>query len=418
MHPDRTLKVEDVPKPVAPASGGVVVEVLATRVLTYAKNVVAGKLPIYLLPEVGATAKCAPFRGPSHARFPVHPQLPTTFGPGGVGRVVSTSPDVFDLSPGDLVLVDPQMGSRQIGGNYDEILLGLTSTSGPMGQRIQKLFKDGSWAEQALMPIKSTTPLPASVLEGGLTPSHLAAASSLNLSYFGLIRAGFTPGMTVIVNGATGSFGSMACLVALGIGASKVIGVGRNPQHLEKISKKLAGYGSRFVAVSAAVDDGTDEEKLKTLTERLQKASGKNAANANTGADICIDLVGQAKSTDSTLASLRALKRGGTLVLEGSMTVPLALNYMELMLNNLVVMGNVGFEGAKGRPPLCRANFLAPHLTVHVPTHHTLHSHPSHSKQANRPRLAGHLLVPIGPGPPGDGPRCECGTARVCHADA
>jgi hypothetical protein len=64
-------------------------------------------------------------------------QFPTTFGPGCVRRVVKTSPDVFDLSLGDIVAVDPQMGSRQIGGGYDEIRIGLTSTSGPLGKRRQ-----------------------------------------------------------------------------------------------------------------------------------------------------------------------------------------------------------------------------------------------------------------------------------------
>jgi alcohol dehydrogenase len=177
-----------------------------------------------------------------------------------------------------------------------------------------------------------------------LTAGHLAAAGSLNLSHHGLVRAGFQPGMTVLVNGATGSFGSLACLVALGMGASKVVGIGRNKGHLKRIDEKLgAVYGSRFsTAYSAAGNEGdTDDDKLKKLTERLQQSAGKTG-NPSTGADICIDLLGQAKTTDSTLACLRSLERGGVLVPEGSMTVPLNLSYMELMLNNLVVMGNVG----------------------------------------------------------------------------
>jgi hypothetical protein len=46
------MKIDDVPKPEPQASGGVVVEVFAARVLSYAQDVVSRKLAFYSLPEV------------------------------------------------------------------------------------------------------------------------------------------------------------------------------------------------------------------------------------------------------------------------------------------------------------------------------------------------------------------------------
>jgi alcohol dehydrogenase len=39
------------------------------------------------------------------------------------------------------------------------------------------------------------------------------------------------------------------------------------------------------------------------------------------------------------LAALRALRRGGRLVLMGSMSVPLPISYMDVMLNSLEIIG-------------------------------------------------------------------------------
>jgi len=57
------------------------------------------------------------------------------------------------------------------------------------------------------------------------------------------------------------------------------------------------------------------------------------------GADVALDLLGSAKSTSTTLSSLRALKRGGRLVLMGSADVPLELSFREMLANDWEVVG-------------------------------------------------------------------------------
>jgi D-arabinose 1-dehydrogenase-like Zn-dependent alcohol dehydrogenase len=54
---------------------------------------------------------------------------------------------------------------------------------------------------------------------------------------------------------------------------------------------------------------------------------------------LAFDMVGQARDPNATLAALHSLRRGGRLVLMGSMTTELPLPYTTVMLNNLEILG-------------------------------------------------------------------------------
>ena len=54
---------------------------------------------------------------------------------------------------------------------------------------------------------------------------------------------------------------------------------------------------------------------------------------------MAFDIVGGAQDPSATLAALKSLRRGGRLVLMGSMTVPLPISYPYVMLNNLEIIG-------------------------------------------------------------------------------
>jgi alcohol dehydrogenase len=57
------------------------------------------------------------------------------------------------------------------------------------------------------------------------------------------------------------------------------------------------------------------------------------------GADLAFDMVGGAQDPNATLAALKSLKRRGRLVLMGSMTPPLPIPYLDVMLNDLEILG-------------------------------------------------------------------------------
>jgi alcohol dehydrogenase len=216
------------------------------------------------------------------------------------------------LGRADGVVADERVGEPA------QILLGVTAT-GASGKALQQDWRDGTLAQYALVPKSSVTPL-----EGldAFDAVQLSVLTRFAVPYGGLSRGRLAAGETLIVTGATGAYGSAAVLLALALGAGRVVAAGRNGQKLDGIAQ-LAG--SRVVPVPLSGDVGTDTAKLR--------------AAAGGGAEIAFDMVGNARDPNATLATLRALKREGRLVLMGSMSVPLPISYMDVMMNSLEIIG-------------------------------------------------------------------------------
>src|ERR1043165_956751 len=119
------LSVETMPDPVL-GTGEVIVDVAATRMLSYANDVFSGARN-YLL------------------------DLPVVPGPGAIGRVRAIGPDATRLSIGDWVYCDPTVRSRDDALSPDITLLGL-SAGGEGGLRLQRYFRHGAFAEQMRVP--------------------------------------------------------------------------------------------------------------------------------------------------------------------------------------------------------------------------------------------------------------------------
>jgi alcohol dehydrogenase len=112
-------------------------------------------------------------------------------------------------------------------------------------------------------------------------------------------------------------------MLAVAMGAGHVVAVGRKREALERLNDT---FGSRVIPAVVTGDDA-----VKDLATIRHAAAG--------GADVALDLLGAAKSTMTTLSSLRALKRGGRLVLMGSAEVPLELSFREMLANDWEVVG-------------------------------------------------------------------------------
>jgi alcohol dehydrogenase len=91
-----------------------------------------------------------------------------------------------------------------------------------------------------------------------------------------------------------------------------------------------AAFGPRVVP--AAVTGQTDED-----LESIRNAAGG-------AADVALDLLGNASSTSTTHSTLRALKRGGRLVVMGSAEVPLEVSFRELLANDWEIVGQFMYE--------------------------------------------------------------------------
>lgn len=296
------LRFEERPVP-KPYPSGVLVRIESAMVLSYMNKVLEGTLG-YATPP-----------------FPFVP------GTNAIGRVEAVGPEVFHLTPGERVFLSPHLIADEPVAEPVQILIGLTAMGAARldglpdaATRLQQIWRDGVFSEYAHWPASCLTPLRRL---DHLTPDRLIGLAKLVVPYGGLLRGGVEPGQVVVINGASGYYGSAAVMVALAMGAARVVAVGRDDSALRRVA---AALGPRVVI---AVTSGAMEADIAAI----QAAAGGKA-------DVGLDLLGRASSTATTLATLRALKRRGRLVLMGSATVPLEIGFGEMLGNDWEVVGN------------------------------------------------------------------------------
>ena len=294
------LRLADIPAPDA-RPGTVVVRVEASSLLSYQRDYVRGRLPHY--------------QPPDH---------PFTIGSNAVGTIQAVGRDVWHLQVGQRVAISPHITANERVTEPGTFLLGLTAYGAP-ARRMQAEFPDGTFADAVLVPAACVTPIPASLTDRPAT--ELVVAGRFLVPYGGFLRGRLAPGETVVVTGATGSFGGSAVLLALALGAARVVAAGRDRDALAALARLAASRGGepRIVPVVLAGDAAKDVANLRDA--------------AGGAADLAFDMIGRATDPNATLAGLRSLRRGGRLVLMGSMTVPLPLDYSEVLLGDLEILG-------------------------------------------------------------------------------
>lgn len=290
-----TLELVERPVPELRA-GSVLIEVDSVMLPSYLQDYVHGRLKTYIAPE-----------------------RPFTPGSNAVGRVVAVGRDVWHLKPGQRVILSSHLVAQENVADPGQILLGITSFGG-MSADMQEDWPDGTLAQYVLWPASTTTP--AYGLDG-VSGEVLSAAARYVVPFGGLRRGRLAAGETVVISGATGAYGGAAALVALAMGAGRVVASGRNGAALAALAD-VAGPRLSTVVLTGSVD--ADATALR------QAAEGPIA--------LAFDMVGQASDASSTLAALNSLARKGRLVLMGSMTVPLPIDYLRVMGMGLEIIGN------------------------------------------------------------------------------
>jgi alcohol dehydrogenase len=290
------LAIETLPDPLL-GTGEVIVDVVASRVLAYANEVLSGERK-YLL------------------------ELPVVPGPGAIGRIRATGPDATRLRPGDWVYCDPTVRSRDNALSPDIALQGLTAGS-EGGLRLQRYFHDGAWAEQMRLPTENAVPI------GDIDEKDAArwcALGTLLVPYGGFLAANLQAGEIALVNGATGSFGSAAVAVALGMGAQCVVATGRNEQALSELTRR---FGARVRAVPMRGHEADDRARI------LQAAPGP--------IDCVLDILPPAANAVQVRAAILAVRPHGRVVLMGGVGMQggagLDLPYPWMMRNCITLRG-------------------------------------------------------------------------------
>ncbi len=287
--PDDGVRLREVPGPTL-QGGGVLIEVLAAHVPAYTNTVVRG----------------------NRGGLPV----PLTLGPSCVGRVIDVAPDVFHVSPGDVVLDSALLDA----GGGDEILvgwvgLGGSGTGSERTDRMRAVWHDGVFAERALCAKETIVGLPGA--EDHPEPARLAFLPWLGIAAAGLHAAGSLAGRDVAVIGASGQLGGAAVLVALAEGAATVTAVGRNQAALERLS----------------------ERGPRVRTHQLTGDRARDAAGIGP-VDVVLDALGATPTADATMAGYDSLRGRGSMVLIGGVRQDLAIPYGDLMHRRLTLRGS------------------------------------------------------------------------------
>lgn len=284
----KTIRVPDT------RAGSVRVRIEASALMSYLQSYVDGKLPFY-----------AP------------PQGEFTIGTNGVGVIDAVGRDVWHVKPGDRVIVSSHVVARDNVRDPGQALIGLTA--GAHGQAIIDDWPDGTLAEYALVPIDAVTPLDGL---DAFDSAQLCALSRFAVPFGGLLRGRLAAGESIVVSGASGAYGTAAVLLALAMGATRVVAAGRDRAALDALAR-IGGARVRGVALSGDVADDM---------QAIRAAAGGTL-------DLAFDIVGNAADPNATLAALNSLRRGGRLVLMGSMTVDLPIPYTQVMLNDWEILG-------------------------------------------------------------------------------
>jgi alcohol dehydrogenase len=290
------LLVRDVPAP-ALGTGEVIVDVFAAFVLSYADEVFAGKRAYAF-------------------------ELPAVPGTGAIGRVRSVSNDATKLQVGDWVYCDPTIRARDDALAPDIMLQGLIAPSAG-SKRLQVWVGNGTWADQVRVPTENVTPLGPVDPETAL---QWCALGTLLVPFGGLLAAELQASETLLLHGATGSFGSAGVAVALAMGAGCVVAPGRNRAALDDLSRR---FGKRVRTVALSGDVSADHAAMRAAAPGL--------------IDCVLDLMPPSVPAAAVRAAAMTVRPGGRVILMGGVGMEggeeFALPYPWIMRNDVTVRG-------------------------------------------------------------------------------
>ncbi len=309
------LRVEDVSDP-EPLPGSVVIEVEAGFVTGALVQRMSEK-PNMIFPP-----------------FPFVPGMDT------VGRVLAVGDAVEGLAVGERVYCDHFHGTRRGPKPPDRCFLGSFGID-PGCRANMARWKNGNMAEQMMLPVECMTPLGAAADKA--SAAQLCRMGWYGTAYGGFLNAGLAPGDTVIINGATGMVGASGVLMALAMGAARVVALGRRRAILDTLE---ALAPARVVPVELSGKAGD---------------AGAVAEAAGEGVAVMLDAVGTGSDPGATMVAIGALGSGGRAAFVGAgLSAPLPLDYSDLMYREISLCGSLWFprEGAAAMLAMVAAGTL------------------------------------------------------------
>lgn len=260
------------------------------------------------------------------------PQLPAIFGLDPAGVVEAVGPDAEGIAVGERVYVNPlrTCGACLKCRTGKEVACREMSFAGYFGfaegaHRRYKRYPWGGFAEYMVAPASSMVALPPEV-----SFEQAARFGYLGTAYGGLRRGAVGPDTTLLINGATGTIGVGAVLLALAMGVPKILAVARN----EEILDRLRTIAPKRV-FTHSVNNGDCTEWVRKHTEGY-------------GADVLLDALGPGTPPETALAAMFAVSNGGKIVVVGGMDDKIPFDPIWLMCSNIDYLGSAWFSTAQG----------------------------------------------------------------------
>jgi NADPH:quinone reductase-like Zn-dependent oxidoreductase len=222
------------------------------------------------------------------------PDLPIAFphvvGSDGAGVVDSVGAEVTTVTPGDRVMLNPGISCGRcadcVGGEES-----LCASYAILGEH-----RAGTAAEFVVVPAANVAPVPSGMSWPGAAAFSLATLTAWRML---ATRANLRAGETLLVWGVGGGVSMAALQIGVLLGARVIV--------TSSSEAKLAVARAHGAAVT--LDHGSDDVVAAVKRE-----------TAGRGADVVVDSVGE-RTWDRTL---RAVRRGGRVVVCGATTGPMA----------------------------------------------------------------------------------------------
>jgi NADPH:quinone reductase-like Zn-dependent oxidoreductase len=233
--------------------------------------------------------------------------FPHIVGSDGAGVVDAIGAAVTNLRPGQRVMINPGLccGACAACREGEESLC--------HAFRVVGEHRPGTAAEFVVVPAENLAPVPP-----GMPWDQAAAFSLATLTAWRMLttRAALRPGETVLIWGIGGGVAMAALQVARHLGARSIV--------TSSADAKLEAAGR------LGADAGINHATADVVAEVRRLTDGR-------GADVVVDSIGEARWQDS----LRALRRGGRLVICGATTGPMiALDLRRLFWHQWSILGS------------------------------------------------------------------------------
>ena len=261
------------------------------------------------------------------------PDLPAIYGLDTAGVVEAVGDGVTGIVVGDRVYINPGRSCGSCHACRCDDSINCTAYTfqgyfgfGPASKQVYRDYPYGGFCQYVTAPADGLVKLPDAV-----SFEQAARFGYLGTAYSGLRKAGVGPGRTVLINGASGTLGLGAVLLARAMGATRILGVARNRDLLERV--RAIDPARIFVLPAGEQEVG---DWARSLTDGL-------------GVDAVLDTLGPSAPSQVMLDAVGALRRGGRLVDVGGMSAPISVNMHELMCAQISLLGSLWFTVAEGQ---------------------------------------------------------------------